>query len=141
MIEMEGEKGSWRMSETHYSRSKQRFMLARTYYSRAADEQNAGERESWKKAMHYSLDFLRLSHSSPLLQLFLDLSLYFPFLSHLIVPLPPLCFCPFVYSKSVSLFIFIFLDTRHFPSPCNLVREHTSAHTRICLCQTVPRDT
>lgn len=91
MIETDWEKGSRRMSETHYSSSEPRFMSARTYYRRTADEQNAGERKSWKKAIHYSSDSSQLSYSFP--PVFLDVSSlflsYFPFL------LPLLLFCPF----------------------------------------------
>lgn len=81
MIETDRAKGSPRMSETHYSRSKPRFMSARTYYRRTADEQNAGEGKSWKKAIHYSLDSSRLSHSFPpvFLDVSLSSSLIFPF--------------------------------------------------------------
>lgn len=39
------ERGSCRMSETHYSCSKQRFMFGRSYYRQRVNEENAGERE------------------------------------------------------------------------------------------------
>lgn len=95
------------------------------------DEQQMNKtlvRESWKKAIHYSSDSSQPSESSPILQLCLDLSLSSsPFLTHFSLPLP--YFCPVVFfSVFVSLFIFIFPNTRHFSCPCNLVWTHTTAH-------------
>lgn len=62
------------MSEAHYSGSKQRFMLARTYYGLTADEQNAGEGELEESHALFS-GFLTAFTFPLLLQLSLDLSL------------------------------------------------------------------
>lgn len=58
MIETEGEKGSRRMSETHYSRSKLRFMSARTYYRRTADEQKRWREKELEESHTLFIGFL-----------------------------------------------------------------------------------
>lgn len=69
-------------------------------------------RDSWMRSIHYSLDSSQPSQSfPPALPWFVSQFLPFHesfFTSPVILP--------FVYSLFVSPFIFIFLDTRHFPS-------------------------
>lgn len=129
MIETEGESGSRRTTETHYSRSKQRFMSARNYYRRTADEQNTGEREL-EESHTLFIGFLpafTLLYSLPTFPWFVS----FPPLSWVIfLSFTSPVILPYVYSLFVSLFISIFRDTRHFSSqPCLDTRTHARTHT------------
>lgn len=120
------------MSETHYSRSEQRLMSARTYYRRTADEQTLVREslEERRKSYIIHLTSSRSFHTTLLSPSNFSLICFSssPLSDSFIFPLPPLCFCPFVYSPFRPLFIFIFLDKGRSPSIC---RTHTPTHTHM----------
>lgn len=126
------------MSETHYIRSEQRFMSARTYYRRTADEQTLVREslEERRKSYIIHLTSSRSFHTTLLSPSNFSLICFSssPLSDSFIFPLPPLCFCPFVYSPFRPLFIFIFL----IKDALQVSAGHTHPHTHICFSLTNP---
>lgn len=108
------------MSETHYSGSEQRFMSARTYYRRTADEQTL-VRESLEERGKSYIIHLTSSHSfhttflsSSNFSLICFLSSPSP--DSFLFPLPPPVFLPFLFILCLDLSsssFFLIKDTLH----------------------------
>lgn len=117
------------MSETHYSGSKQRFMSARTYYRRTADEQNAAERELEESPTLFIglLTAFTLLSAPPTFPWFVSQLLVFPEPFFFLLPL-----CP-------SFILCSYLPLSSFPliQVSTTLSNHTHTHTYACLRQSL----
>lgn len=126
------------MSETHYSRSEQRFMSARTYYRRTADEQTLVREslEERRKSYIIHLTSSRSFHTTLLSPSNFSLICFSSssFLTHF----------SFLYLPCVSALLFILrldLSSSSFfliKDALQVSAGHTHPHTHICFSLTNP---